>query len=219
MVARGHAAADLQIDKLVDITGLAALVSGIGLYQLLNQGAPAGRIVRIGNADLVERTAQAGQVLFQPERSAPVHRDHFIDPVAKNESSVEYADTCLAQWANLAVEVAGRVRQERKIRLGKHAEIIAVGSACVHRDHLIDPVAKNESSVEHADTRLAQWANLAVEVAGRIRQERKIRLGKHAEIIAEGSAEQTPFNNPGHRFGGAEGNLVQLFLLSGIIGM
>jgi len=107
VVAHGHAAADLDIDHLVDLRGRLAGMPGIGFDQFADQVAPFLRTHRVGDPQLGQAAVQPGHVLGEPERPAGIHRHHFVDPVAEDEAAVEHADLGVAQGAELAVEPAG----------------------------------------------------------------------------------------------------------------
>ncbi|MNT16424.1 hypothetical protein D3C72_1515260 [compost metagenome] len=105
MVARRHAARDLEVDRLRCL----ALRRG----KLHCDGAPF--VARVGVVDLQlgQRALEARDVFIEAEGRAEVDGDHFVDAVAEDEAAVEDADLRVAQRGEFAVEKARRVGQCR----------------------------------------------------------------------------------------------------------
>ena len=61
--------------------------------------------MRIGELDTVQAGLQAPQMLGQAERMARIHRDHFVDPIAENETAIQHGDSRLLDRHEFAVQV------------------------------------------------------------------------------------------------------------------
>ena len=93
------AARDLQVDRLVGPRRFGD--------QPLDDGRPAGGIQRVGQPNAVQRRLQSRQVLGEAERAARIDGNHFIDPVAEEETAVERRNAGFRQRQKAAVQIDG----------------------------------------------------------------------------------------------------------------
>jgi hypothetical protein len=107
MVARRHAARDLDVDQLV---GHASL-RGQRLHQVAATLQPALAIVGVVDAHLAQAALQPRHVLVETEQALAIDRHHLVDAVAKDEAAVQYRHLGVAHARVLAVQVARRVGQ------------------------------------------------------------------------------------------------------------
>ena len=114
MVPHRHPAGDLDVNDLIGFCGGLPGLLGKVMDQLLNEAPPARRVMRVGDAQLCQRTAQARHVLVKAEQLPAIHRHHLIHAVTKDEAAVQNADAGLAQRAVNAVQVARRGRKKVK---------------------------------------------------------------------------------------------------------
>ncbi len=95
MVARRHAARDLDVDQLI----LRAAVLRQRLHQMAATLEPVLAIVRVGDAQLAQSALQPRHVFVEAEQPLPIDRHHFIDAVAEDEAAVEHDDLGIAHAA------------------------------------------------------------------------------------------------------------------------
>jgi len=112
MIAHRDAPRDLDINQLVWRGGCAGFACKVR-YQLLGNLTPLSMRQGIGDAQLTQAPVQSRHVLGKAKGLSCIHRYNFINAIAKNEASIQYADLGVAQGRVGAVEVAqggGQVR-------------------------------------------------------------------------------------------------------------
>jgi hypothetical protein len=110
VVARRHAARDLDVDHLV----LRAAVLGQAMDQPAATLQPAVTACGLAMRTLARLRCSRCHVLVEAEQPLPVDRHHLVDAVAEDEAAVEHRYPGIAQAAVLAVQVARGVRQRSK---------------------------------------------------------------------------------------------------------
>jgi len=82
---------------------------GSAIDYLVDQGHPAGFVMRIRNTDASEAAQQARQVLLAAERLAAIHGNDFVDAVAEDETAIQHRHTGFGERGEFAVEVDDRI--------------------------------------------------------------------------------------------------------------
>ena len=106
VVAQGHAARDLNIDKLVGLVGGCLHHGGVVGNQALHHRCPVGLTHGVGQTQLNEAAVQSRHMVLKAKRLAGVDRHDFVHAVAKNKATVHDADLGVGEFGVFTVEVA-----------------------------------------------------------------------------------------------------------------
>src|SRR5204862_5164778 len=96
VVALGHAARHLEIDRLV--------LETLALDDAADEAAPLLARIGIADTDRSEAALQPREMLFEAKRHLGVHRHHFVDAVAEDEAAVEHRHLGIRERQEFAVQ-------------------------------------------------------------------------------------------------------------------